>query len=255
MEGDRRSPTTRASARRSPTIRAITEAGGKAILMSHLGRPKGGPDPKYSLRPVAKHLGELLGTDVAFSEATTGPDAQAAVDALPDGGVLVLENTRFLPGEEKNDEALSRALAALADVYVNDAFGSAHRAHASTEGVARFAQAGSRGAPDAEGSGLPRTPARSTRAPVRGGARRREGVGQDRRHRQPARALRPAPRGRRDGLHAPQGARRIRRRLARGRRPARPRARPARPRGQTSYCSPPTTSSPTALPRTPPRRP
>ena len=121
-----------------PTVRAITEAGGKAVLMSHLGRPKGGPDPKYSLRPVADHLAGLLGAPVAFSEATTGDAAKAAVDALPEGGVLVLENTRFLPGEEANDEGVSKALAALADVYVNDAFGSAHRAHASTEGVTRF---------------------------------------------------------------------------------------------------------------------
>ena len=123
-----------------PTIQAITKAGGKAILMSHLGRPKGGPDPKYSLKPVAEHLGTLLGAPVAFSAATTGADAKAAVDALPDGGVLVLENTRFLAGEETNDEALSNDLAALADVYVNDAFGSAHRAHASTEGVTRFVE-------------------------------------------------------------------------------------------------------------------
>ncbi len=120
-----------------PTLRAITEAGGKAILMSHLGRPKGGPDPKYSLKPVAEHLATLLGAPVAFSAATTGADAATAVEALPDGGVLVLENTRFLAGEEKNDDALSKDLAALADVYVNDAFGSAHRAHASTEGVTR----------------------------------------------------------------------------------------------------------------------
>jgi phosphoglycerate kinase len=124
-----------------PTIRTIAEAGGRAILMSHLGRPKGGPDPKYSLRPVAEHLGKLLGQEVRFSEDATGADAQAAVEALPAGGVLVLENTRFLPGEEANDESLSRHLAALADVYVNDAFGSAHRAHASTEGVVRFVDA------------------------------------------------------------------------------------------------------------------
>ena len=120
-----------------PTIRAITDGGGKAILMSHLGRPKSGPDPKYSLRPIADHLATLLGAPVAFSDATVGERAAAAVEALPAGGVLVLENTRFLAGEETNDDALGRDLAALADVYVNDAFGSAHRAHASTEGVTR----------------------------------------------------------------------------------------------------------------------
>ncbi|HYE59464.1 MAG TPA: phosphoglycerate kinase [Rhodothermales bacterium] len=137
MEGTAITDDTRIRAA-IPTIRAITEAGGRAILMSHLGRPKGGPDPKYSLRPVAAHLGTLLGQEVRFTETTTGEAARAAVDSLPESGVLVLENTRFLPGEEKNDEALSRDLATLADVYVNDAFGSAHRAHASTEGVARF---------------------------------------------------------------------------------------------------------------------
>ncbi len=123
-----------------PTITAITEAGGKAILMSHLGRPKGGPEAKYSLRPIADHLATLLGAPVAFSESTTGPGALAAVDALADGGVLVLENTRFLAGEEANDDALAREMASLADVYVNDAFGSAHRAHASTEGVAHHVE-------------------------------------------------------------------------------------------------------------------
>ena len=120
-----------------PTLRTITEAGGKAILMSHLGRPKGAPDPAYSLAPVAAHLKDVSDLDVRFVEATTGDDAAKAVAELPAGSVLLLENTRFLPGETKNDEALSAELARLADVYVNDAFGSAHRAHASTEGVAR----------------------------------------------------------------------------------------------------------------------
>ncbi len=120
------------------TINAIREAGGKTILMSHLGRPKGGPDPQFSLQPVAHHLATLLNAPVAFSAETTGPAVADQIAALPEGGVLVLENTRFLAGETKNDENLARDLAALADVYVNDAFGSAHRAHASTEGVTRF---------------------------------------------------------------------------------------------------------------------
>ena len=120
-----------------PTLEAITNAGGKAILMSHLGRPKGGPDPQYSLRPVADHLATLVDVPVAFSETTTGDEAARKIEEMPEGSILVLENTRFLGGETKNDEALARELAALADVYVNDAFGSAHRAHASTEGVTR----------------------------------------------------------------------------------------------------------------------
>ena len=123
-----------------PTIRAITEAGGKAILMSHLGRPKGKADPQYSLKPVAEHLGELLEADVRFVGETVGEQAKRAVDALPEGGVLLLENTRFNGGETKNDDAFAKELAALADVYVNDAFGSAHRAHASTEGVTRHVE-------------------------------------------------------------------------------------------------------------------
>ena len=123
-----------------PTIRAITERGGKAILMSHLGRPKGEADPQYSLKPVAKHLEGLLGTDVRFVEETVGEQAKQAVADLPEGGVLLLENTRFNKGETKNDDAFAKELAALADVYVNDAFGSAHRAHASTEGVTRHVE-------------------------------------------------------------------------------------------------------------------
>jgi phosphoglycerate kinase len=108
------------------------------VLLSHLGRPKGKPEPKYSLDPVARRLGELLPTrTVGFVESTDTDEALKATYTLKDGEVLLLENTRFLGGEEKNDERLSRALAELGDFYVNDAFGSAHRAHASTEGVAR----------------------------------------------------------------------------------------------------------------------
>jgi len=120
-----------------PTLRAILDAGGRPILMSHLGRPKDGPDPKYSLRPVAEHLAGLLGAPVVFCEATVGDAARACIGGAQEGTVVVLENTRFLPGETKNDDGLAREMAALADVYVSDAFGSVHRAHASTEGVAR----------------------------------------------------------------------------------------------------------------------
>jgi len=120
-----------------PTIRYLQEQGARVILVSHLGRPKG-PDPKFSLRPVAKRLEELLGAPVAFAEDCVGAPAFAVVEALPAGGVALLENLRFHPGEEANDPEFAKALAALCDVYVNDAFGTAHRAHASTEGVARL---------------------------------------------------------------------------------------------------------------------
>jgi phosphoglycerate kinase len=121
-----------------PTIQYLLQQGAAVILMSHLGRPKDGPDPKYSMRPTADHLSKLLGMPVAFASEAVGPVAEQAAAALKPGQVLVLENTRFYPGETKNDLKLAEQLAKLADVYVNDAFGSAHRAHSSTEGVARF---------------------------------------------------------------------------------------------------------------------
>ena len=121
-----------------PTLNYLLEHGAAVILCSHLGRPKGGPDLKYSLKPVAEYLSQLSGKSVAFAEDCVGPAAEAAAKALKPGGILLLENTRFHPEEEKNDLELAKKMAALADVYVNDAFGSAHRAHSSTEGVARF---------------------------------------------------------------------------------------------------------------------
>ncbi len=122
-----------------PTIKAILEQQPRAvILMSHLGRPKGGPDPKYSLRPTVEVLAKHLGREVAFVDDLIGEKVEQAINALPPGGVIVLENTRFYTGEEKNDPELAQQLARLGDVYVNDAFGSAHRAHASTEGVAHY---------------------------------------------------------------------------------------------------------------------
>jgi phosphoglycerate kinase len=119
-----------------PTVEYLLKNGAAVILCSHLGRPKGGPEPKYSLRPVAEHLSGLLGQPVAFAEDCIGPVAEKAAKALKPGDVLLLENTRFHPEEEKNNPEMAKQLAALADLYVNDAFGSAHRAHASTEGVA-----------------------------------------------------------------------------------------------------------------------
>ena len=124
-----------------PTLRLAIQKGARLVLASHLGRPKGGPDPKYSLLPAAKKLEELLGKPVAFALDCVGPGAEGQSKALRDGEVLVLENVRFHPEEEKNDEAFSKQLAALCDgVFVCDAFGSAHRAHASVVGITRFVQ-------------------------------------------------------------------------------------------------------------------
>jgi phosphoglycerate kinase len=120
-----------------PTIQYLLDKGAAVILMSHLGRPKGEPNPKYTLRPVAEHLGKKLGKEVKFAPAAVGSEAEQAAAGLQPGEVLLLENTRYYAGEEKNDAELSRQLAALGDVYVNDAFGTAHRAHSSTEGVAK----------------------------------------------------------------------------------------------------------------------
>ncbi len=122
-----------------PTIQKLVGEGAKVILMSHLGRPSGtGYEEAFSLAPVAARLSELLGQEVIFAEDTVGPDAQAKAAALEDGQVLLLENLRFDKREKKNDPEFAQALAALADVYVNDAFGTAHRAHASTAGVAEY---------------------------------------------------------------------------------------------------------------------
>ncbi len=121
-----------------PTLRRLLDAGARVVLASHLGRPKGQVKSEFSLRPVAAVLPELLGRGVSFSDETVGPAAEEAVAALGDGELLLLENLRFNPGETANDDDFARALAALADVYVNDAFGTAHRAHASTAGIARF---------------------------------------------------------------------------------------------------------------------
>jgi phosphoglycerate kinase len=121
-----------------PTIQKVLSAGGRAILMSHLGRPKGKPTPEFSLKPVAVRLSEILGRDVAVAPDCIGSDVKRMVDELKDGGCLLLENLRFHSEEEKNDVVFAQELASLGDVYVNDAFGSAHRAHASTEGVTKF---------------------------------------------------------------------------------------------------------------------
>ena len=121
-----------------PTLRYALEAGGRVILASHLGRPKGKRDPKYSLGPIAESLSRLLKKTVALARDCIGEEVRKQIEGLNEGEVLLLENLRFHPEEEKNDETFSRALASLCDVYIDDAFGAAHRAHASTEGMARF---------------------------------------------------------------------------------------------------------------------
>jgi phosphoglycerate kinase len=125
-----------------PTLDLLTGAGASVILLSHLGRPGGAVDPDFSLAPVADRLEELAQGRVAFVPATVGPEVQERVASLEPGEILLLENTRFLPGETANDPELGRSLGALADVYVNDAFGTAHRAHASTAGAARVVREG-----------------------------------------------------------------------------------------------------------------
>jgi len=123
-----------------PTVRKILAAGGTPILMSHLGRPKGKPDPRYGLRPVADRLTAFVEAPIKFARDCVGPQARMMVDSLKSGDVLLLENLRFHPEEEANDAEFARQLASFGDVYVNDAFGSAHRAHASTEGITHFVQ-------------------------------------------------------------------------------------------------------------------
>ncbi|HEX3172662.1 MAG TPA: phosphoglycerate kinase [Solirubrobacterales bacterium] len=135
LDGDRVADDTRIRAA-LPTIELLRERGAKLVLVSHLGRPKGKVDPALSMRPVGERLAELLGAPVEQAPAVVGPEVETLAAGLAPAGVLLLENVRFEPGETENDPELATALAALADLYVNDAFGAAHRAHASTEGVA-----------------------------------------------------------------------------------------------------------------------
>ncbi|HWY66627.1 MAG TPA: phosphoglycerate kinase, partial [Rhizomicrobium sp.] len=124
--------------RQAPTIRELADKGAKVIILSHFDRPKGKVVPSMSLQVLVEPLQKTIGRHIAFSDDCIGPKAQAAVAALKDGEILLLENTRFHKGEEDNDPAMARELAALGDIFVNDAFSAAHRAHASAEGVARL---------------------------------------------------------------------------------------------------------------------
>ena len=137
LEGGRITDDTRITAA-LPTIRHCLEAGASVVLASHLGRPKGKPDPKYSLQPTAARLAEVLGRPVPLAPDCVGPEVEAAAQALGRGEVLMLENLRFHAEEEKNDETFARALAALGQVYVDDAFAAAHRAHASIDAITRY---------------------------------------------------------------------------------------------------------------------
>lgn len=152
MDGDRITDDTRIEAA-LPTIRWLLDHGAAVILMSHLGRPKG-PDPAYSLRPVANHLAAILGRPVAMSPELVGPESSRRAEALQGGQVLMLENVRFDPRETKNDPGLAKELAKLADAFVLDAFGSAHRAHASVVGVAEYLPSAAGRLMEAELNGL-----------------------------------------------------------------------------------------------------
>ena len=135
----------------APTITEIADKGGKVILLSHFGRPKNGPDPKYSLRPVVPEVARIVKRPVAFAADCIGPEAQAAIAKMRNGDILCLENTRFHPGEEKNDKAFAKELAALGDIYVDDAFSAAHREHAANSAIVTV-------------SGMPAYPGRAMRA-------------------------------------------------------------------------------------------
>ena len=148
-----------------PTISYALEQGATVILASHLGRPKGKPNPEFTLKPVAAHLSELLGRPVEFADGLHRPSRRRRRSTRPaPGGVVLLENLRFHAEEEKNDPAFAQQLAALADVYVNDAFGSAHRAHASTEGIVHHVKAVGGRPADGGRDRAPRQGARASRS-------------------------------------------------------------------------------------------
>jgi len=149
--------------RQAPTIRELSDKGARVIILAHFERPGGKVVPSMSLKPVVPAVAEVIGRKVTFAEDCVGPVAESAVASLKDGGVLILENTRFHKGEEKNDPDFAKQLAALGDIYVNDAFSAAHRAHASTEGVAKFLPAYAGRAMESELSHLEKALANPTR--------------------------------------------------------------------------------------------
>ena len=165
--------------RQAPTVRELSDKGARVILLSHFDRPGGKRVPEMSLKPVASALANVLGRPVAFAEDCIGPVAEDAVAKLKDGEVLLLENTRFHEGEEKNDPEFVRALAKLGDIYVNDAFSAAHRAHASTEGLAHLLPSAAGRSMEAELSHLTKA-LEHPAAPADGGGGRRQDLDQDR---------------------------------------------------------------------------
>ena len=193
-----------------PTIHYLLDNGAAVIACSHLGKPKGEWKAKLTLAPVAQRLSQLLGQEVIFAKDVVGEDAKAKAAALKPGQIMLLENLRFDIREEKNDPGFARELADMAELYVSDAFGTVHRAHASTAGVAAYLPAVSGFLVAKELAVMGKAPGRS-QAPLRGGAGRRQGHRQDRRYQQPAGQGRHRHHRRRHGLYLCQGAGRLHR--------------------------------------------
>ena len=189
-----------------PTIKLLMDTGAKVILASHLGRPKPGKHEGLSLEPCGVRLAELTGYEVLLPDDCVGDAPRKVVHDLRAGQVCLLENLRFHEEEEKDDEAFAKQLADLCDVYVDDAFGAVHRAHASVHALPRLVRTRAAGLLLEEGADAPRAPHGQAREALRRRARRRQGLGQDRGRRRPPRRRRHARRRRRDGQHVPRRA-------------------------------------------------
>ncbi len=196
-----------------PGLQDLARRGAKVIVISHFGRPKGAPEAEFSLEPVADKLGELLGKPITFARDCIGEAAEKTVAALQPGEVAVLENLRFHKGEEKNDPEFARALAKLGDIFVSDAFSTAHRAHASTDAITRLLPSYAGPLMMEEIDAL-RSVLDKPGASDRSGDRRRQGVDQDSGADQPRRQGRQADHRRRHGQHFPAGARCTHRQVA-----------------------------------------
>ena len=196
-----------------PTVLELSDRGAIVLLLSHFGRPKGEVRPDMSTAQLVLPLHRLTGRSVRFIEDCQGPEAERAITTMLPGNIGVLENTRFHLGEEKNDPELAKAMAALGDFYVDDAFSTAHRAHASTEGITHFLPSFAGRAMEAELKALEQR-ARQSRAAGRGGGRRRQGLDQARRARPSRRQGRSSDHRRRHGQHLPRRARRQCRQVA-----------------------------------------